>query len=621
MVSGLVVALTMIGICVVAPTAVTVTTTTVVKKSREKKNALSAEQKLRNALKQSTRDPRKEKKLVKKYFKTKLAAASKVLPSYDNMSKDSYFVNKLSKSEIARQKLISKIGLAELNGNKTKAAKLRAEMQEKYPKPEFSTKYNYLQTATVAGISVDMPFNSIHCDSKSTYAAFQERIVNTVSQDDSLYPSVIELSDGEGKIAAMSAVSHSAYKKFAPAIVAESYVKALVDEQKGNKPEYTLTEFDAENKGAIHEHKFTSSQAVLDCAKSDLKFDMDEFYTTAKEIAKEIVTDVQITIDGKVIGTKTAQTSKVTTKTSKKSNVKTTENVLTSKAGENIVCESPTTKKKFERTLEQEAFKPTEGIQNFETKISNNGNEVSNLKSESFARGTTFTVNLLSEAYRTAVAYKNANMPYELEFSSSYTKVENGKSKKVLKASVFSSPEEIIDFVTSTYNCTKEKFLGMVGELNTELGEAKAPKVEEQSPRMIVCDDEYKNVKATYDKASDFYKNENEDKLQKFTIKSGDKQLIEYTSNKDAVHKNTLFTFLTDVYEKHFSSVSQKERNDVKLDYTFEIVEGDATPRVVEIKNLKDLVKVLTTDTGKTFDQMATKAKNNQMEKTSKEMQ
>ena len=66
MVSGLVVALTMIGICVVAPTAITLTTTTIVKKSKAKGNALKAETALRKAAKSSEKNPSKEKKLVKR---------------------------------------------------------------------------------------------------------------------------------------------------------------------------------------------------------------------------------------------------------------------------------------------------------------------------------------------------------------------------------------------------------------------------------------------------------------------------------------------------------------------------------------------------------------------------
>ena len=620
MVSGLVVALTMIGICVVAPTAITLTTTTIVKKSKAKGNALKAETALRKAAKSSEKNPSKEKKLVKRYYKTKLAAASKVLPNYDNMSKENFFLKKLGKNEIARQKLIAKVGLAEVKGSQEEANRLRSTMQAKYPKPEFATKYNYVQSVNLAGVNIELPSNSIHCDSKTLAEEFKERIINTPERDERDYPFVMELSSGENKIASMSTVSKTRFDNFVPNLMAEAYVKALVDEANGEQPDYSVTTFDSQDPTQAHEHKYTSSQSISDCVFKDLGLNLATFYEKAKKVAKEIVPDVELTIDGEKINAK-PEPQKVNTQQKKVQKSPASTKVTEDISKEDIICKSAKTQKKFESTFGKTAFMPDQVRKGFQTNIECNGQKISSLNTESYTRGTTFTINLLAEAYRTALAHRRDGVDFEIDFASSYKTTENGKVKQVMKANTFKTPEDILNFVTSTYSCSEDKFKELVGELDAELGVYPAiPKPQEEKPKMIEC--MYKSAKTAYNEATKYYAKDPAGANLSFvhitneeiTDPNLNKTVAMYTADKEQVLNNTNFMILSEIFRKHFLNVEQTKRNSVKINYNVQLGELEkighkfTEKENFKITNLQDLVKYLN-KIGYTFDQMSTKAK------------
>ena len=615
MVSGLVVALTMIGICVVAPTAITLTSTTIVKKSRAKGNALKAESDLRTAVKSSEKNPSKEKKLVKRYYKTKLAAASKVLPNYDNMSKENFFLKKLGKNEIARQKMTAKIGLAEVKGDQEEVNRLRSVMQEKYPQLEFATKYNYVQSVNIAGVNIELPSNSIHCDSKTLEEEFKEKIMNTPEKDERDYPYVMELSSGENKIASMSTVSKTRFDNFVPNLMAEAYVKALVDETNGEKPDYNVTTFDSQDQTKAHEHQYTSSQSISDCVSNDLGVDLTVFYEKAKKVAKEIAPDVELVIDGEKINVKTKlQKTNTQQKKVQKTTASTKNAEDTSK--ENIVCQSPMTQKKFESTFGKTAFMPEKSKKSFETNIACNGEKLSSLNSESYTRGTTFTVNLLAEAYRTALAHRRDGVDFEIDFASSYKTTENGKVKQVLKTNIFKTPEDVLNFVTSTYSYSEDKFKTLVDELDAELGVYPTiAKPQEEQPEMRSCI--YESAKAVYKEATKHYAKESADThLNSVHITNSDSNdtVALFTTDKKQIQNNTSFVILSEIFRKHFMNVEQANRNNIKINYNIQLGELEKIgSKFVEkenfkITNLQDLVKYLN-KIGYTFDQMSTKAK------------
>lgn len=622
MVSGLVVALTMIGICVVAPTTIALTTTTIVKKSKAKGNALKAETDLRAAAKSSEKNPSKLKKLVKRYYKTKLAAASKVLPNYDNMSKENFFLKKLGKNEIARQKLIAKIGLAEVKGNQEEANKLRSTLQAKYSQPEFATKHNYVQSVNIAGVNIELPSNSIHCDSKTLAEEFKEKILNTSEKDERDYPFVMELSSGENKIASMSTVSKTRFDSFVPNLMAEAYVKALVDEANGEKPNYSVTTFDSQDPTQAHEHTYTSSQSISDCVFKDLGLDLTAFYEKAKKVAKEIVPDVELTIGGEKINVKT-EPQKTNPKQKKVQNsAKFAEDI----SKEDIVCKSAKTQKKFESTFGNAAFMPDQSRKGFQTNIQCNGEKIASLNSESYARGTTFTINLLAEAYRTALAHRRDGVDFEIDFASSYKTNENGTVKQVMKANTFKTPEDILNFVTSTYSYSEDKFKALVGELNAELGVYPTiQKSQEEKPEMKYSI--YKSVKDAYKEATKHYSSKlyatesaksylstvhitNED----ITDPNANKTVACFTTDRDQVLNNTNLIILSEIFKKHFMNVEQTKRNSVKINYNVQLGEREKVSHKFtekenfKITNLQDLVKYLN-KMGYTFDEMSTKAK------------
>lgn len=614
MVSGLFVALVMIGICVVAPSGIIFGSFAIKKKAQVKKKALKAESELRKSIKQSIKDPRKEKKLVKNYFKTKLAAASKVLPNYDNMSKENFFLKKLGKNEIARQKMIAKVGLAEINGNKEKADKLRQTMQSEYPQPQFATKHNYVQTVNVAGVNIELPSNSIHCDSKTLAEDFKEKIINKPENDERDYPFVMELSSGESKIASMSTVSKTRFNDFVPNLMAEAYVKALVDEANGKKPDYSVTTFDSHDTTQSHEHKYTSSQSISDCVVKDLGFDLTAFYETAKKVAKEIVPDVELTIGGEKINTK-SEPQKVNTQQKKVQKSPASTKVAEDISKENILCKSPNTQKQFESTFGKKEFMPDQSRKGFQTNIECNGQKISSLNTESYARGTTFTINLLAEAYRTALAHRRDGVDFEIDFSSSYTMTENGKAKQMTKISTFKTPEDILTYVTSNYKYTEEKFKKLVGELNAELGVyPEIPKTQQIKPEMKEC--EYDSVKLAYNEATKHFAKDpvgkNLNSVQ-FIDENTKQTLVSFTSDKEQVQKHTNLVLLSEIYRKHFLKVDTTKRNDVKVNYIVKIGEiekngGQSTEKEnIKITNLQDLLKYLT-QIGLKFTDMKKKA-------------
>ena len=620
MVSGLVVALTMIGICVVAPTAAILTPTIIVKKSKVKGKALKAETDLRTAAKSSEKNPSKEKKLVKSYYKTKLAAASKVLPNYDNMSKENFFLKKLGKNEIARQKLIAKVGLAEVKGNQEEANRLRSTMQAKYPQPEFATKHNYVQSINMAGVNIELPSNSIHCDSKTLAEEFKERIINTPEKDERDYPFVMELSSGENKIASMSTVSKTRFDNFVPNLMAEAYVKALVDEANGEKPDYSVTTFDSQDPTQAHEQKYTSSQSISDCVFNDLGLDLTTFYEKAKRVAKEIVPDVELTIDGEKINAK-PEPQKVNTQQKKVQKNPASTKVTEDISKENIICKSAKTQKKFESTFGKAAFMPDQVRKGFQTNIECNGQIISSLNTESYTRGTTFTVNLLAEAYRTALAHRRDGVDFEIDFASSYKTTENGKVKQVVKANTFKTPEDILNFVTSTYSYSEDKFKALVGELDAELGVYPTiPKPQEEKPEMRHCI--YQSVKTAYNEATKHYAKDpagaNLNTVyitnEEITDPNLNNIVAMFTTDKEQVLNNTNFMILSEIFRKHFLNVEQTKRSSVKINYNVQLGELEkighkfTEKENIKITNLQDLVKYLN-KIGYTFDQMSTKAK------------
>lgn len=511
MVSGLIVALTMIGICVVAPTTISLTTRTIVRNSTAKGSALKAERNLRKAIKNSTKDPKKEKKLVKDYYKTKIIASTKVLPNYDNMSKDNYFVKKLSKSEASRQRMLAKVGLAQINGKEEKAEKLRSEMEQRYPQIEFSSKHSFVQTVNMAGVNVELPSNSIHCDTKSLVDDFKTAITS-VPEDDRDYPMVMEIEKGSDKIASMTTTSQSVFDKFSPIMMSEIYVKALADEKQGEVPNYNITVFDASDTRKMHQHTYNSAQSVVDCVKDDLKFDLDSFYTIAKDVANQLFPNTELVINGEKLNAQEKQSVAKRQTRTRKTAIK--EDI----SKESIVCDSALTKQKFESTYDQPAFAPETLRKDFVSKVACNGEQISNVTSNSYVRGTTFTVNLLSEAYRTALAYRRDNIPFEIDLTSSYFKSEDGKQKQVVNNQIFSTPESILQYATKSYSITKEKFLAMVAELNTELGTVPTIQKQRLSVDRGMFDSEYKSVEKTYKEATKFYKNDAEGALKGYTV-------------------------------------------------------------------------------------------------------
>ena len=119
-ISPLVLFLTMVGIGVVAPTTVATVGKKVYSRSRAYGNVAKYEAKLRKLSKQEEKSKSKTKTLAKKYYKSMKLASRRVLPSYDNLSIDNFYLKKINKVEGKRNKLIADLGLAQIKGKTAK---------------------------------------------------------------------------------------------------------------------------------------------------------------------------------------------------------------------------------------------------------------------------------------------------------------------------------------------------------------------------------------------------------------------------------------------------------------------------------------------------------------------
>ena len=480
MVSPILLFLTMFGVLVVAPVTIPTVITRTVTKANAHKKVAKYEKRLRKEAQSQEKNNAKIKSLAKKYYRSIKRASRRVLPSYDNMNVANFHERKISRLEGQRIRLNADLALAKLNNNAAKVDKIARKIENNYTLEKPQTPYKYVETIKLDdGIeqTLELSSNAIYCNLQSTRDNFKKVIEANSYKTDSVFPYVAEVRKGDTIYSSISTLSEDLKTDVVTDFIADTYIDALVSESAGETPSYSFTTYDTDqkrnNKRTHQKVNFNTSEEILEYAINNKLFlSKDDFYQKAKLIAKE--KGIALTINSK----KNIILKKEPVKT--KEEVKEKEEV--------IVCESKKTKKNFEKSLTSPKFAKTPKFKDFYVSVKIGDQEKYSLKTQSKARETTFTVDLLVEAAIAMAAMNNKNgVVKPITYSVVYKeKPENSrrydeKSKEI----VFNSYSEIKKFVIENYEISEELFNKKCQELVKEFYE-KEKITEEQTENQTV---------------------------------------------------------------------------------------------------------------------------------------
>lgn len=574
MIPSIFVILTMLGVCVVAPIAVPTIVTTAVKKARAYGNAIKAEKRVREAANQEEKNPKLEKKLLKQYYKTKEKSANRVLPSNENLNKDNFYSNKLTKNEAKRNKLEAQINLAKVNNNLPKVEKLSNKLQNKYDAVQHpSTQYSFVETLAIAGQQVQMPSNSIYCNVKSANEMFKQAVESKDSDftEKKTYPIVAEFKSDNEVISHVSSVnftkkSEPLTMQVLPEIAADAYVDALTKEQSGQPVNYEFSIFNAdpkENKQRTYQSGlFTDANGIMDYFVGKMNLvSKDDFLNKARQIAKE--KNLEVAIDGVKI-------KQIKPKEKQKESAPKTQSF----GEERIECESKITKNNFEKSLTNEKFAPNKSQKGFETVINIGPNVKYSLKTDSKTRETTFTVDLLAEAYRKSLINEKNNAFEPITYTVNWKEKEKGSKTfdEMSKEVTFNSPKQIYDYVIDNYAQVKDYFDSKIQSLNNELENTNIKQVDQSTESIST---QSKLVKERYSN----YLTDKYTTLEKpvsIELTQDDNLIGKITSARALEGKSLLsYTVMTDMLAEVYVDASVKEKLNQKINYEYFICEID----------------------------------------------
>lgn len=625
MVAPIFVILAMLGSCVVLPIAIPTISTYAAKKIPAYSKAVKHEGEIRKMSKTKEKNPRKERILAKKYLKAKNLSANRVLPSYDNLSKDNFFLKKLGKEEIKRQKLMTKIDLAKLNNNFAKVEQFEQKLITNFGEiSQPVTKYNYIEKINFGGIDMEFSSNSIHSDVQSTVNKFKESLSAKANYvENSTFPQVAEIYSGDDKIASVSSTSNQRYSESLKSLMAEIYVKATENtshtENEKSSPlsfEYKIETFDMDKKTnkvkKAHEHVLNTPESIIECATQHLQLNMtkEEFLTLAKDINKEMNPVKQKTKANTVKSVKTKSMSK---------------DVVKSNNNEYIKVESNKTKKSFNSSLNSAVFAPTKDLIDFKTTLSFGQTEFYSMKTQSKTRQTTFSVDMLAEAYRKAIIQENAGNTFEIRFATEWKEANGeGTYDERSKEIVFSKATEIREYVANNFNTgtaqniseifdkkieSLNEELGMVGSatqniqndfansLNLPSHETADKHIKTQKP-VINCETPIKKLKERFNILSNAHSFPTGN-VSNLIVKDDKRELLNITSNNATVQKEMLFDTLAYIY--HSENLAQNPNK--KISYTI-----SNSNKTFQINSLVDINKYLVNDLNKSNTELKERA-------------